>query len=360
MCEAMERCFAACSRATSRAAGPVSANWAPSVVHPNACSLYSDEQYRTEESGRRRPATTSVDERPPRRGRRDRLDPGLVAHREQRTSTCQAGHLVLLPPGQRRRPGPNYALGRLQRQRRRVLAGGRRRAGLHGRSSRRDAVALWWYNRGRPGRPSTSTASRDPWMSEFREVVRRSRPRHPRSSDLTTDLGRAGGRLDQPPPRRADRGRHDGLRRPLRRAHRRAAGARRDEPVHPRRHRRRPRRPHPLPLPRGRPGQLVEARPRSRTTPTWRRPDRRCRPRRYDRPATGDLLDDVATARALVEERGMEMLVLDQTRPDIGLPVVKVGRAGDAPLLAPGWRPAGSTTCPSSSAGCPSRPRRTR
>jgi bacteriocin biosynthesis cyclodehydratase domain-containing protein len=36
-----------------------------------------------------------------------------------------------------------------------------------------------------------------------------------------------------------------------------------------------------------------------------------------------DLLDDVTAVRAAVEERGMELLVLDQTRPDIGLPVVK-------------------------------------
>jgi ribosomal protein S12 methylthiotransferase accessory factor len=37
-----------------------------------------------------------------------------------------------------------------------------------------------------------------------------------------------------------------------------------------------------------------------------------------------DLFDDVLAAQRQVEERGMEMLVLDQTRPDIGLPVVKV------------------------------------
>ncbi|HVX15483.1 MAG TPA: TOMM precursor leader peptide-binding protein [Pirellulales bacterium] len=37
-----------------------------------------------------------------------------------------------------------------------------------------------------------------------------------------------------------------------------------------------------------------------------------------------DLIDDVHHCRSLVERRGMEMLVLDQTRPEIGLPVVKV------------------------------------
>jgi len=53
-----------------------------------------------------------------------------------------------------------------------------------------------------------------------------------------------------------------------------------------------------------------------------------------DRPATradeylyerrDDLLDDVRACQQLVEAKGMELLVLDQTRPDVGLPVVKV------------------------------------
>jgi ribosomal protein S12 methylthiotransferase accessory factor len=37
-----------------------------------------------------------------------------------------------------------------------------------------------------------------------------------------------------------------------------------------------------------------------------------------------DLLADIRTAARIVEEKGMELLVLDQTRPDIGMPVVKV------------------------------------
>jgi ribosomal protein S12 methylthiotransferase accessory factor len=39
---------------------------------------------------------------------------------------------------------------------------------------------------------------------------------------------------------------------------------------------------------------------------------------------TDDLRDDVLVCQAIVERHGMEMLVLDQTRPDVGLPVVKV------------------------------------
>jgi len=77
-------------------------------------------------------------------------------------------------------------------------------------------------------------------------------------------------------------------------------------------------------------------------------PRRRCD---YGTPAGDDLRDDVLRCQALVERLGMEMLVLDQTRPDIGLPVVKVivpglrhfwarfapGRLYDVPVRL-GWR----------------------
>jgi bacteriocin biosynthesis cyclodehydratase domain-containing protein len=46
--------------------------------------------------------------------------------------------------------------------------------------------------------------------------------------------------------------------------------------------------------------------------------------------ATEDLGDDLACAVARIEGRGIEVFVLDQTRPDIGLPVVK--------MIAPGMR----------------------
>ena len=67
---------------------------------------------------------------------------------------------------------------------------------------------------------------------------------------------------------------------------------------------------------------------------------------------TDDIRDDVLACQALVEGLGMEMLVLDQTRPEIGLPVVKVivpglrhfwpryapGRLYDVPVKL-GWLP---------------------
>ncbi len=71
----------------------------------------------------------------------------------------------------------------------------------------------------------------------------------------------------------------------------------------------------------------------------------------HSAPQTTDIKDDVEYCRALVEARGMEFLVLDQTRPDIGMPVARTivpglrhfwprfapGRLYDVPV-AMGWR----------------------
>jgi ribosomal protein S12 methylthiotransferase accessory factor len=65
-----------------------------------------------------------------------------------------------------------------------------------------------------------------------------------------------------------------------------------------------------------------------------------------------DVADDVRNCQKLIERAGMEMLLLDQTRPEIGLPVVKVivpglrhfwarlapGRLYDVPVRL-GWLP---------------------
>ncbi|MFC7615897.1 YcaO-like family protein [Actinokineospora soli] len=53
--------------------------------------------------------------------------------------------------------------------------------------------------------------------------------------------------------------------------------------------------------------------------------------RDYPRHRCTDLLDDITLVRRRLEGLGLEVLVLDQTRPDIGLPVVKV--------VVPGLRP---------------------
>ena len=78
---------------------------------------------------------------------------------------------------------------------------------------------------------------------------------------------------------------------------------------------------------------------------------RSCRSLDYTVPDTKDLKEDVEWCRALVESRGMEFLVLDQSRPDVGMPVVRVivpglrhfwerfapGRLFDVPVRM-GWR----------------------
>jgi oxazoline/thiazoline synthase len=74
--------------------------------------------------------------------------------------------------------------------------------------------------------------------------------------------------------------------------------------------------------------------------------------RDYPQQWTDDLLEDVMTCVQIAEKQGMEVLVLDQTRPDIGLNVVKVivpgmrhfwkrlapGRLYDVPVKL-GWMP---------------------
>ena len=59
----------------------------------------------------------------------------------------------------------------------------------------------------------------------------------------------------------------------------------------------------------------------------WLAPDPEAAPRKasqYPQIESTDSRDDVERCRAIVEASGLEMLVLDQTRPDIGMPVVRV------------------------------------
>lgn len=72
------------------------------------------------------------------------------------------------------------------------------------------------------------------------------------------------------------------------------------------------------------------------------RPDPAAPPREladYDYLPTTDLYQDISLIQSKLESLGLEVLVLDQTRPDIGLPVVKVivpGMRGFWARFAPG------------------------
>ena len=197
----------------------------------------------------------------------------------------------------------------------------------------RDAVAIWWYNRLR--RPAVDLASfRDPWIDDM-VTSYRERGREIWALDLTTDLGvpafaalsrrsdepfeaillgfgahldpriailRALSEINQMSPideRLGDR--QQGLDRELRAWLNTATIANQ---------------PYLLPDP---------------DAPAWHRTEHASR--------TGaDLAADVLTCRTAVERAGLTMYVLDQTRPDIGLPVVRV--------VVPGFRPFWSRFAP--------------
>jgi len=62
-------------------------------------------------------------------------------------------------------------------------------------------------------------------------------------------------------------------------------------------------------------------------------PDREAGVRRlsdFKNLASDDLRQDIVTCRKLAAKQGIEILILDQTRPDVGFPVVRV--------VAPGLR----------------------
>ena len=196
----------------------------------------------------------------------------------------------------------------------------------------RDAIAIWWYNRTRQPQLDLD-AFAEPWIERTRHEYRRM-SRHVWALDLTTDLGipvivalsrRSWGRS---PEVVFGFGAHFDPRIALRRALTEM-------------------------------GQLFGsiigpgcsvAPPRYLsdwwdTMPTFPDPylmpgDAPVRtPDSYQYTPHADLRDDVADITRLVGGHGMELLVLDQTRPDIGLPVVKVlvpGLRSHRTRLAPG------------------------
>ncbi|MDQ7904158.1 TOMM precursor leader peptide-binding protein [Phytohabitans sp. ZYX-F-186] len=214
----------------------------------------------------------------------------------------------------------------------------------------RDSVALWWYNRVQ--RPAYDLASfGDPWFDEFVEVYR-GLHREVHVLDITADLGIPAAaaiswRVDKPAEDiLIGLGAHFDAKLAVQRAL-----AEQNQFL-----------PAVLGVQRDGTGYAF---PDAVQQEWWR--EARIADHPYLSPAPGpatragdrpdlssmDLRDDVLTARRLVESRGMEFLVLDQTRPDIGLPVVKVivpgmrhfwarfgpGRLYDTPV-ALGWRDA--------------------
>ncbi|HEU5475370.1 MAG TPA: TOMM precursor leader peptide-binding protein [Actinophytocola sp.] len=185
----------------------------------------------------------------------------------------------------------------------------------------RDAVAIWWYNRTRaPGVDLDSF--RDPWIDELRAVYA-GLGREVWVLDVTSDLGipvlvALSRRLSGPAedimfgfgahldPRVALRRALTELNQLMPQVIDDGSGARYrcDDPdaVHWWRTATVANQPYLAPDPRA----------------------RRRTPLAYDYTPSQDLLRDVQYVQNGIEARGMEVLVLDQTRPDVGLPVVRV------------------------------------
>jgi bacteriocin biosynthesis cyclodehydratase domain-containing protein len=198
----------------------------------------------------------------------------------------------------------------------------------------RDAVAVWWYNRLR--RPAVDLASfGDPWVDGMIEEYR-SKGRAVWAIDVTTDL-------EIPTFAAISRRTDGGFEAPLL-----GFGAHLDPRIA-------------ILRALGEINQMspvdedledVDARGTDHELMTWLRtatienqpylvPDSNAHVwRRATHPAqTGaDLAEDVRTCRERVERAGMSMYVLDQTRPDVGLPVVRV--------VVPGLRPFWSRYAP--------------
>ncbi|WP_307865544.1 TOMM precursor leader peptide-binding protein [Streptomyces montanisoli] len=186
----------------------------------------------------------------------------------------------------------------------------------------RDAIGLWWYNRTR--RPAVDVAAfADPWIGELL-TVHRSLHREVWALDLTSDLGIP---VFAALSRRTDKPQQDimlgfgahfdpalALRRSLTELNQmlpHVLDARADGGGYGTTD----------------PDTLSWMRTATLTDQPYLAPDPSAppvRPGHYHCTPRSDLREDVAAAEEVVRRMGSELLVLDQTRPDVGLPVVKV------------------------------------
>ncbi|WP_405811706.1 TOMM precursor leader peptide-binding protein [Streptomyces sp. NBC_01520] len=182
----------------------------------------------------------------------------------------------------------------------------------------RDAVALWWYNRTR--QPAVDLDAFDePWLARTRTAYARLH-RDLWVLDLTADFGIP---VMAALSRRTDGGAqgisfgfgaHFDPRLALRRAVTEMAQLLPPDEDSPE-------------LSSADPGLADWWRTGTVGNQPYLRPDPAESPRtpgHFSYTARTDLRDDVERADSLVRAHGMELLVLDQTRPDVGLPVVKV------------------------------------
>lgn len=315
LCEALERYSGTFTGDEERVRGSLR-TLGDSAIHPGTCQLYDERQYRTRAEWN--------PQHGPFQYVGDRFDEDAVMDWTPVWSLTQRRHR-LLPTGMLYFGAPQPAgPHRLHADSNGNAAGSSiEDAMLQGLLEliERDAVALWWYNR--TMQPAVDLdAFGDPWLDELRDVYA-GLGREVWALDLTSDFGVP---VMAAVTRRVDRaheeilfgfGAHLDPRLALRRA---LTELNQMMP------------------------QLIAAEPDGRyrcddpdmvgwlrnatlaaepyLAPDSARPA--LGPADYDYVPRADLLDDLEMLRAKVEELGMELLVLDQTRPDVGLPVVKV------------------------------------
>ncbi|MEU2712213.1 TOMM precursor leader peptide-binding protein [Streptomyces sp. NPDC007205] len=316
LCEAVER-YSATRQGDEPVVVDTLAGLGESALHPNACQLYADRQF-AERDGWNRSAAAFQQVPPPF----DLHAPAewtpvwsvtAGVHRLLPTSMLYFGHA---PGG---RPSAPWADSNGN-----AAGSSLEDATLQGflEVVERDAVGLWWYNRTRqPG--VDLDAFDEPWLAEVRATYGELR-RDVWVLDLTTDFGipvmaAVSCRRDAAFPGICfGFGAHFDPRTALRRAVTEMAQL--------------------LPPPEAEAEVDTEfASLHPELASWWKRATTRNQPYLIPDPAEsprtpasyvctprGDLLDDLAVAGRLVRERGMELLVLDQTRPDVRLPVVKV------------------------------------
>ncbi|UVS79992.1 TOMM precursor leader peptide-binding protein [Actinokineospora sp. UTMC 2448] len=185
----------------------------------------------------------------------------------------------------------------------------------------RDAVAIWWYNRYRAAAVDLD-AFADPWLDRVREA-HAELGRQIWVLDLTSDLGIP---VMVALSRRTDRETEDIIM---------GFGAHLDAAIALRRSLSELNQMMPVVVnatPDGRydiddPDAVAWWRHATIANQPYLRPDLAADPRTprdYPRLCSSDLADDIELVRRRLAGQGLDLLVLDQTRPDIGLPVVKV------------------------------------
>ncbi|MFG2428204.1 TOMM precursor leader peptide-binding protein [Streptomyces sp. NPDC048590] len=312
LCEALER-YCGTRQGDEPTVRDTLAGLGEAALHPNSCQLFDARQFRDRDRWNAR--HSRFQQVPPP------FDPAAPADWTPVWSLTSGRHRLLPTSMLYFGPGPDGAAGAPWADSNGNAAGSSLEdAVVQGflEVVERDAVALWWYNRTR--QPAVDLDAFDePWLARTREAYARL-GRDVWVLDLTADFGipvmaalsrRTGGTAEGIS---FGFGAHFDPRLALRRAVTEMAQL----------------------LPPD--GDSREMRTADAEMSAWWRnatvgnqpylradPAESSRtPGSYEFAARDDLREDIELAETLVRSHGMEMLVLDQTRPDVGLPVVKV------------------------------------